>query len=518
MSQERLGVMKIGEILRLQAEGLRQRDIAVSVGCARSTVQLCLRRAQAAGIGWPLPEGLDEAALHERLYPAKRTKDDPRPPPDFKRVMSELSRKHVTRRQLWREYRAQHPDGLQYTAFCENFRKWRKTLGAEATLTLEHKPGERLYVDYSGDPAYYVDRGTGEMIPGQLFVAAWGFSHKIYAEATASQTTRDWITAHVNALEAYGCVPYVFTPDNTKTAILKACYYDPEKNPEYADFARHYNGTILPTRKQKPRDKAKVENAVQLAQRRVLAALRDAVFFSLTDLNAAIRKIVGEVNGEPFQKRPGTRNQLFELYDRPAAQPLPARRYEYADIYKALVHPDYHIQVDKGLYSVHHKLIGEEVRARVGEHLVEIFLKGTLIAAHQRVARAWERRTLPEHRPPEHRAYLELGYDKMMERARAVGPRTADVLAKLALSKKHLDEVIRGALGILRLADDFTPASLENACTIALHFGAYNYRAVRDLLVESLNKGTKKTPRSATADLFHENVRGASYYSAKNQH
>src|SRR5271166_6572534 len=186
MSQERLPMVKIREVLRLQAEGHRQRKIAASVNCSRSTVQECLQRARSAGVGWPLPEDLDEQALQAKLYPSK-AKAVLMPEPDFDRVLRELGRKHVTRRQLWKEYRAQHPNGLKYTAFCVNFRRWRKTLGAEATLSLEHVPGDKLLVDYSGDPAQFVDRHTGEIIPAPLFLSVWAFSSKIYSEATKTQ-------------------------------------------------------------------------------------------------------------------------------------------------------------------------------------------------------------------------------------------------------------------------------------------------------------------------------------------
>jgi len=506
--------MKIREVLRLQAEGFKQRQIAVSVGCSRTTVQKCLRRARAAGIGWPLPQELDEATLQARLYPTPLMRTDPRPEPDYAKVTRELGRKHVTRRQLWREYRAQHPSGLQYTAFCVHLRQWRKTLGAEARLTLEHEPGERLFVDYSGDPGYYVDRQSGESIPGQLFVAAWGFSHKLYAEATRTQTTQDWLTAHANALEAFNCRPKVLVPDNTKAAVIKACYYDPEKNRQYADFGEHYDLAILPARSRKPRDKAKAENGVLVAQRRILGALRDAVFFSLAELNAAIKKIVEEINAEPFQKREGTRNTLFEQYERPAARPLPARRYEYAEWRDAIVHPDYHVQADKGLYSVPYTFIGQKVQVRLSARIVEILQHGKSIAVHQRAQRPWQRRTIPAHRPAEHRAYLELDYGKLLDRAQRIGLNTAAVVVKQVLNKKHLDETIRGALGILRLAEDFTPKALERACGLALQLGTYNYRAVRDLLLQS----KRKAPRHAvpgTAHLMHENVRGSDYFCSK---
>jgi transposase len=521
---------KIREILRLRAAGFTDQEVAASIGCARSTVQECLRRARAGGIDWPPPEELDEAALEARLYPRATPVRPPSaaPEPDFAYIARELTRKHVTRRQLWREYHAQHPQGLKYTAFCVHFQRWRATAGAEVTLAQEHQPGEHLFVDYGGDPAYLTDRHTGEQRPVWLFVAAWGFSHLLYVEATATQQSADWLTAHVNALEAFGCAPHAIVPDNTTTAVRRALRYDPQLNPEYRDFAEQYSIAVLPARVRKPRDKAKVESAVLISQRRVLAALRDAVFFSLADLNAAIRAIVAEINAEPFQKREGTRRELFERYERPAAQALPARRYEYAEWRTSLVHRDHHIEVARGYYSVPYTLVGQRVDVRVGAHLIEIFQHGMLIAAHARVERPYQRRTIQAHRPAEHRAYLALGFDQLLDRAQKIGPHTAAVLARQALHKRHLGETLRGAQGILRLAQDFTPQALEQAAGAALTLGVFSYRAVRDLLLQaSTASGTPSRPAVAdigqtatatgstdatSAATEHENVRGAKYF------
>lgn len=360
---------KVREILRLRASGLTEREVARSVGCARSTVQECLKRAREAGVSWPLPEGVDDTVLEARLYPrAPAATAAAFPEPDFAYVARELARKHVTRRQLWREYHAQHPNGLKYTAFCVRYQRWLATTGADVTLTQEHAPGEALFVDYGGDPAYVTDPQSGERRPVWLFVAAWGFSHWLYVEATATQQSRDWLAAHVNALEAARCAPKILVPDNTATAVRRALRYDPELNPAYRDLAEHYAIAVLPARPRKPRDKAKVESAVLIAQRRVLAALRDAVFFSLAELNVAITGVVAQINAEPFQKRQGTRDELFERYERPAAQALPARSYEYASWHQSLVHRDHHIEVDRGYYSVPFTLIGQRMDVRIGTH------------------------------------------------------------------------------------------------------------------------------------------------------
>jgi transposase len=208
---------KIREILRLRAEGFSEREIAQSVGCARSSVQICLWRAEQAGISWPLRAQQDDAGLEALLYPQRRPGIEVHPAPDFAWIERELKRKHVTRRQLWREYLALHPDGLKYTAFCVNFRRWRR--GRDVTLSLTHTPGDRLFVDYAGDPAFFTDPTTGIAQKAWLFVAVWPYSSRLYAEATRTQTSPDWLGAHVRALEAFNAAPHALVPDRRPPAL-----------------------------------------------------------------------------------------------------------------------------------------------------------------------------------------------------------------------------------------------------------------------------------------------------------
>ena len=247
---------KVREILRLRAEGFSEREIAQSVGCARTSVQICLWRAEQAGIGWPLPAEPDDAALEARQYPRRQPGIEVQPAPDYAWIERELQRKHVTRRQLWREYLAQHPEGLKYTAFCVNFRRWR--LSRNVTLSLTHTPGDRLFVDYSGDPACFTDPTTGTLQKAWLFVAIWPYSSRLYAEATRTQTSPDWLGAHVRALEAFNAAPRALVPDKCPTAVKKALRYDPQFNRAYAELAEHYALAVLPARVRKPRDKAQV--------------------------------------------------------------------------------------------------------------------------------------------------------------------------------------------------------------------------------------------------------------------
>jgi transposase len=508
VAQARLSVRKIREILRLRADGFSEREIARSVGVARSSIQICLWRAERAGVGWPLPTEQDDAALEALLYPRPKPGIEVLPTPDFEWIERELRRKHVTRRQLWREYQVQYPEGLKYTAFCVKFRQWRAK--RSVTLNLTHVPGDRLFVDYAGDPAFYTDPTTGIAQKAWIFVAVWPYSGLFYAEATRTQSSVDWLGAHVPALEAFGSAPRAIVPYNCKTAVKKALRYDPQFNRSYSDFAEAYSLAVLPARVKKPRDKAAVEQGVLMAERAVLGGLRNAKFFSLAELNAAIAKIVTQINTEPFQKRDGCRQSVFEAEERPLAQVLPARRYEYTE-WKigAKVHQDHHIEVGRAYYSVHYTLIGERVDACLSGGTMKIFLKGTLVATHPRATHRYQRRTIEAHRPPEHQAYRALGIDALLERAQRVGAATHEILQRQLKHKRHPGEVIREALGILRLVQDFDAERLEQTAAEALELGLYSFGAINDLI----KRPTTSAHQPARSRIgVHPNVRGAGYY------
>ena len=450
-----------------------------------------------------------QAALEALLYPRRSPGVEVHPRPDFEWVERELKRKHVTRRQLWREYLAQYPDGLKYTAFCVKFQAWRASRAV--TLALVHTPGDQLFVDYAGDPVSFTDRTTGLEQKAWLFVAVWPYSAKLYVEATRSQTSADWLSAHVRALEAFGCAPRALVPDNCSTAVKKALRYDPQFNRSYAELAEHYSLAVLPARVRKPRDKAAVENGVLQAERAVLGGLRNAKFFSLAELNTAIHQRVAAINAELFQKRDGSRDSVFEAEEKPFARALPARRYDYAD-WKigARVHQDHHVEVARAYYSVHYTLIRQRVDVRLGAQTVEIFQRGALIATHPRATRRYQRLTIEAHRPPEHRAYRELGIDNLLARAERVGPATREILERQLSRKRHPGEVVREALGVLRLVQDFSAEKLEQTAALALELGLYGYAAVNDLIKRPSTTASHEKARSRLGT--HPNVRGADYY------
>jgi len=497
---------KIREVLRLKFEaGLGDRRIAEAIGSARSTVQDCLRRVREAAIPWPLPEGLDEAALHARLY-RREASASRAPAPDFVKLQAELKRPGVTRALLWQEYKTVHPDGWQYSVFCDQYRRWLAT--QDLVLRQHHVPGEKCFVDYAGQTAGVADRATGELRPVQIFVAVLGASSYTYAEATWSQQLPDWLGSHVRALDFFGGVPRAIVPDNLKSGVIKAHRYEPEINPAYQDFAEHYALAILPARVRKPRDKAKVEVAVQVVERWILARLRDRTFFSLAELNSAIRDLLNGLNTRPFKRRDGCRQSLFNEIERPALRALPDRPYSFATWKKAKVHLDYHVEVERAYYSVPYKLIGQTVDVRLGAHTLEIFHRQQLVAAHARSTHRGHFTTATEHRPERHNAVLELTQERLMQRALAIGPAIAAVLTQQLHQRRHPEEALRASLGILRLARDFNPEALEAAATRALELKVCSYRAMRTLMTT-----TTSAPREPKAPaLDHENVRGEKYF------
>jgi len=504
VAQQRLPVRKIREVLRLKAAGFSDRKIAAAIGSARSTVQECVRRAHEAGLVWPLSEDLDERALQARLY-RRSVPLSSRPAPDFAQLHAELSRPGVTRLLLWQEYKATQPEGWQYSVFCDQYRRWLAT--QELVLRQNHAPGEKCFVDYAGHTVPIIDRHSGESRDAQVFVAVLGCSNYTYAEATWTQALPDWLGSHVRALTFFGGASGAIVPDNLKSGVTRAHRYEPEINPSYQDFAEHYGVAILPARVRKPRDKAKVEAGVLVVERWILARLRNHTFFSLGELNIAIAELLEQLNNRPFKKLEGCRHSRFLELDQPALRALPARPYEFGVWKKAKVHPDYHIEVNRAYYSVPYRFIGQRLDVRLSAQAVEIFHEGKLIAAHARASERGRRSTRDAHRPQRHVAIIEMTLARLLERAARIGPATLEVLHQQAARRKHPEETLRSAQGILRLATDFAPADLERACQRAVVLKSYSYRAVRTLI-----ETPAAAPTQPALDLAHENVRGPEYF------
>lgn len=514
MPRKRLSMRKIKEVLRLKCECcLSHRQIAVSCKIGMGTVWEYLRRAQAAGLSWPLPDGLDDAKLEALLFPALNAPPESgRPLPDWAEVHRELRRKGVTLLLLWEEYRALHPDGYGYSRFCELHQAWSQTI--DPRMRQVHKAGEKLFVDYAGQTVPVVDRKTGEVREAQVFVAALGASSYTFAEATWTQTLPDWIGSHVRAFEFFGGVPETLIPDNLKTGVTSACFYEPDLNPTYLEMARYYGTVVLPTRVRKPRDKSKVENGVQQVERRVLAPLRNRTFFSLSDLNAALRERVTALNERPAQGLPASRSELFDTMEKAELKPLPEQQYEFALWKKARVHIDYHVEVERHFYSVPYRLVKQQVDVRITASVIECFLQGERIASHPRSSKKFAFSTQPDHMPPGHRQWSEWSPERLMRWAQQIGPATKEAVEKILSSRAHPQQGFRACLGVLRLQKVYGATRLEHACSQALGTGTLTYRSIEAILRRPPDQQTLPLVEAERPPIQHANVRGSAYYQA----
>ena len=509
---ERAPMRKIREALRLKhALGLSERQIAMSVGVSRSTVAEYLRRAGVVGITWPVPEEIDDAELERRLFtPPSFEATPPRAQPDWNHVHKELKRRGVTLQLLWEEYRADHIDGYGYSRFCDLYRDWRKTVSA--TMRQTHAAGEKLFVDWAGDTVPVFDAATGMERRAHIFVAVLGASNYTYAEGRWSEALPEWIGAHVNAFAAIGGVPGAVVCDNLKAGVTATCRYEPGINRTYQDLATHYDTAILPTRPRKPRDKAKVEVGVLIIERYVLARLRNRRFFSLFELNVAIREIVADLNAGIMRKLDVSRLELLETVERPALKGLPSEPYQYAEWKKCRVAPDYHVEVERHYYSVPSRLIREQVEARITDTTIEIFHRGSRVASHARSNVRHRHTTIREHMPSSHRRYAEWTPARMMREARKIGPATIALVQAIMKAKPHPEQGFRACRGILRLAQSYGSARVEAACKRGNDIGAITYGSIASILKNGLDRAYAREPTPDTPPIRHGNIRGTGYY------
>ncbi len=512
MPAERLSMRRLREILRLKAKGRFGREIARSLSLSPTTVGDYLRRAKVAGIAWPLPPELDdEEALERVLFVPPDEQRPSRPLPDWRRVHTELRRKHVTLALLWEEYKSEHPDGYQYSQFCVLYRAWAKDLHVWMRQT--HRGAEKLFVDYSGDGIPWTDPVTAKPNEAQLFVSVLGASNYTYAEATETQQLPDWLQCHVHALEFLGGVPEIVVPDQPRTSVSKPCRYDPDLNPAYAEFARHYQTCVIPARPRRPRDKAKVEVGVLIAQRWIIAALRNRTFYSIGEINQAIRELLQKLNRRPMRKLKRSRRELFEQVDQPNLQPLPEKPFQYAD-WKigARVNLDYHVEFEKSFYSVPYQNAHKQVDVRATARTVEVFLQHKRIASHLRSYKKFSYSTTKEHMPRSHREHLEWTPSRIVKWAQKVGSSAAELVERIMEERPHPEQGYRACLGILRLSKTYGEERVEKASTRALLFRSHSYRSVESILKNNLED--QPLPKVSSKSLpLHENVRGSQYYN-----
>lgn len=508
---------KLKEVFRLKFEfGYRNRQIAASVNISPGTVSEYVSLFRVAGLQWSDVEGKDDLSLERLVYrhPPVSTSLT-RPQPDWSKVRVELQKKGVTLLLLWNEYRQNYPDGLGYTQFTKCYRKFAGTL--DPVMRFTHKAGEKTFVDYSGLTMEWINPKTAEVHIAQIFVGCLGGSSLIFAEATASQSLQDWIGSHVRMFEVFGGVTEMLIPDNLRSGVTSAHRYDPDLNQNYHQMALHYNVAVVPTRTVSPRDKAKVENAVQCVERSIIAPLRHHTFLSLYEINQAIKTKLFELNNRPMKRIEISRQTLFEQTERTALRPLPAVRFEMQEWRYAKVHRDYHICVNKHFYSVPHKLIGEKLDVCLSKNRLEVFHHSVRVAIHPRNDTPNQFTTVEKHMPKSHQSYCEQQRDasieKLMYWAKSVGPDVHACVEQFFKSRTFPQQAIRAVMGLKRLSERYGQPLFEKACQKTLLLHRYRYKTVEEILKHGLcdenhiesTKTITQSPHFRGADYFRGN-------------
>lgn len=511
---------KYREILRLYSQGISQRSIAASCECSRNTVSKVIKRAKELNVAWPLSSETSDGELAKLLFPKSSHSSSLRRYPDLEYIHKELARHGVTLKLLWSEYceecRINKELPLMYSQFCYHYQKFAEK--KRATMHIPRKPGEQTEVDWAGQTASIVDRDTGEIIPAYVFVAALSYSQYAYVEAFLSQKLESWITAHTNMYRFYGGVTRMLIPDNLKTGVEKPNWYTPVINKTYHEMAEHYDTAIIPARVRKPKDKPNAEGTVGVISTWVIAALRNQKFFSLQDLNKAIREKLQVFNSKPFQKKEGSRLSVFLEEEKPMLLPLPATPYELATWKKATVQFNYHISVEKMHYSVPYEYIKHEVDVRVTRNVIEVFFNNHRICSHPRLyGRIAQYSTNEAHMPEDHKNYVKWDADKFITWAQNVGPNTTITVKAILSSHKVEQQGYRSCMALLKLADKYSVARVEAACKKALSYTPNpSFKSVKTILSTGQDKVTQDQPKK-TNDISadHGFTRGADYYGRK---
>jgi len=514
MANRTIMILTLKQIIRLKASGISNRQVAKSLNITRKTVNKYVKRIEQLALNYQNLLLYDDLSLEELFQKREALCVEG----DRKAILwtwmgyieKELKRTGVTRWNLWAEYKNKHADGYSYSLFCTEYQLWQEQHGV--VMHFEHKAGDKLYVDYTGKKLEIVDRQTGEVTEVEVLVAVLGASQYTYVEASKSQKKEDFIGAIENSLYYFGGVPRAIVPDNLKSAVTVASKYEPRLNETFEDFALHYETTILPTRARKPRDKALVEGAVNIVYNRIFSAIRDMVFFSLAELNAAIWELLENYNTIDFKGKDHSRRNLFDQVEKQALVPLPRERYEFKKYACVTVLKYSHVCLleDKHYYSVHYKYLGQKVKLIYTNSRVEIYHKTERIAFHQRNFHEYKYTTIREHMPSAHNFVSDWNPDRFLSWASGIGEETRTVIEKILQSKQHPEQGYKSCVGILSFAKKFGNERLNNACKRAIYYQSYNYMSIKNILDNALDK-EQIVEHQYTLPL-HDNIRGKDYY------
>ena len=511
--KKRITMDKIREILRLHEMDLGVRKIADSLSISKTAASEYISQFKASKLSYQEAARLTDSDLYELLHGAKeKPQRYCQLEENFCHFSKELKRRGVTLKRLWEEYIEKNPDGYSYAQTAWHYRVWRNA--SRVTMHIEHKAGDKTFADFAGETVSIIDRKTGQITKAQIFVSILGASQYSYVEATESQKKEDWIRANENAFQKFGGVTAAIVPDQFRSAVAKPCKYEPEINPEYEDFARHYGTVIFPARQRKFLDKALAEGLVKLVYQRILAPIRDEVFYSTQELNERIFALTDKHNRTPFTKLKISRYELFLEIEKDALLPLPAQKYEFKRFAYPTVGTNYHIYLseDCHYYSVPYRINGKKVKVIYSQDTVEIYFNNRRIASHRRDRTRGGYTTKKDHMPSSHRYYAEWSPQRITSWAAKVGPNVKKLVGCVLDAKSYPEQGFRSSIGIINLAKKYGSERVDRACHRALSFKLYNYPAIKNILDKGLDRQEEEKV-SETKLPLHENIRGAGYYN-----
>ena len=516
MANNPITMSKIRHVLRLYFQKQGKRVISEQTGVARNTVKKYLGIFKSLNIPFDELNKLSDSEL-EKLF----IKGGAREPTErlvylhscFPAVDKELKRKGVTRQMLWEKYQKTNSNAFGFTQFCKYYKRWKNQV--DPVMHIDHKAGDKVYVDYAGEKLYYVDLNTGEVIKVEVFLAILGASQLTYVEATMTQQKEDFISSCERSMHYFGGVPMAIVSDNLKSAVTKSDKYEPTLNEAFEDFCEHYSTTALPAKAYRPRYKALVEGVVKIMYTRIYAMLKLDLIHSLEELNQAISTLLDEHNNKVLTGRNYSRRQLFDEIEKEVLQSLPVIKYEFKKRRVVTVSKMGYavLSEDKHYYHVPYQLKNKKVTVLYSAEQVEIFHHYDCIATYKRDRTPYDFTTNEAFLAPQHQFRKDWTPERMIERATLVGKDVKDLVIKILEKPQHPEQAFKSCSGVLNYVKKAGPERLNNACRRAMEYGVYNYKIVQTILDKQLDMEEINEPPARTLLPMHENIRGESYFN-----
>jgi transposase len=513
MANNPIKMAKVRQILRLYSEGKSKLQISEHTGSSRNTIKKYIRIYESLDLQYSEVEKLSNGKLTELFCIDERAPNDRTQAllSLLPQIEKELKRKGMTKSKQWKIYIQSHPDGFKFTRFCCILNRY--LMRAKPVMHIDHKAGDKMFIDFAGKKLYYYDRQTGAKIETEVFASILGCSQLIYVEAIASQKTEHLISACENSLHFYGGSPSAVVPDNLKAAVIKSSRYEPQLNELFEDFASHYSMSVLPARSYRPRDKALVEGAVKIIYNNIYSDVEQCEYYSLEELNEAIGIQLKKLNNQLLTNRTYSRTQQFEEVEKPTLRPLPAFRYQLKHQYCCKVQKNGHVHLkpDQHYYSVPFTLIGKSVKILYTDLQVEIYHQYDCVAEHQRNIRPHQYTTNTDHLASTHKFVSEWSEQKFMADAQKIHSDVAQYISMVLKTKPHPEAAYKACLGILNLGRKLGNGRLINACRRAEKFGLYGFYHIESILQKGLDT-ISEDENSPDVIVMHHNIRGSNYY------